>query len=120
MKAEELKQKILENHLEWLNGMISNIEDYPNSLDIAESANQADFKDTMFSGTDFEWIENTTVVGENGTFNAEFDYFGFSFSIYQNEDVNGDEDWFIELEDEYNFSISWTEFDNQVNEAEGN
>lgn len=59
MKANEIKQEILKNYKEWLLEMNGNIEDYPNSLDIADSGNQADFRDTMFNNTGFEisWSE---------------------------------------------------------------
>ena len=114
-KAEELKKTILKNHIAWLEGISENIEDYPNTLDIADSANQADFKDCMFLDTPFEFIDTDIVNGENANFDAFFDINGFSFSIYKNEDVIGTEAWFLELEDEYNFNISWQEFDEQMN-----
>lgn len=115
MKKEKIKKVILKNHVAWLKEMSRNIEDYPNTLDIADSANQADFRDRMFNNTPFEWVEHTTVAGENIIFNAKFDNSGFSFSVYQNEDVDTTEEWFLELEEEYNFNISWQEFDEQMN-----
>lgn len=111
--AKTLKEHVLKNHRDWLVGMYSNIVDYPNSLDIAESANESDFRDTMFNGIEHTWVDNKAVVINNVTFNAEFNYSGFSFSVYQNED---DEDMlplFTELEEEYNFNIPWGEFDSQ-------
>jgi len=109
-KALEIKTAILANHRDWLKGISENIEEYPNSLDVAESANQADFRECMFLNTPFD----ETVAGENATFNAMFDNSGFTFSVYKNEDVSGNEDWFLKLEDEFNFTISWREFDEQV------
>ncbi len=117
-KAEQLRKKVLENHKEWLEAISENIEDYPNSLDIADSANEVDFKETMFNncGFDYEWTSSEQVNLDGVELIVEFNYTGLEVFVLKNDDVNGDEDWFVALENEYCFSIPWAEFDSQMME----
>lgn len=118
MENKKLKKEILRNHREWLEGINDNIEDYPNSLDIAESANQADFRDTMFNNVNVQWIGDNVISIDGITVEAEFNANGFEANLYLNEDCDSSEDWYLELCEKYNIAISWAEFNEQVNKVQ--
>jgi hypothetical protein len=115
IKAELIKKQVLANHKEWLDGMFSNIEDFPNSLDIAESANEADFSDTLFNGLDVSFQEEEAVNIFGITCKYEFNHHGFELYPYC-EDGEEEEAWYKELEEEFKIFIPWDEFDEQKNE----
>jgi hypothetical protein len=57
------KDLILKNYIEWLRGTKQASEGLANNgLDIAKSANQADFKNCMFDGVKHEWVADEVCI----------------------------------------------------------
>ncbi|MDR1008551.1 MAG: hypothetical protein LBL65_08365, partial [Campylobacteraceae bacterium] len=113
----ELRELILRNHRAWLVGMLENLEDLGSlqgdALDIAESANQADFRDCMFDSIAHEWLDRNIVVVEGVRLDLEWDNSGLDITVYKHEDEDDDNPDLLARKEKWDTFIPWSEFDYQ-------